>query len=64
MRAVKGTRLNQTIAQPLGGGLNSSMIVDLPAGGLVNGDSLDVQFLMNVIQNGTFRFFFTVDALP
>jgi hypothetical protein len=61
---VKGTRLEQPPVQGLGGGLNSSLTVLLPDGGLVEGDSLDVQYVLNVVVNGRFRFFFTVEALP
>jgi hypothetical protein len=61
---IKGTQLEQPPNQSLGGGLNTSLSVQLPTGGLANGDSVDVQFLMNVIQNGKFRFFFNVEALP
>jgi hypothetical protein len=50
--------------QPIGGGLNTSLTVVLPNGGLLSGDSIDVQFLMNVMQNGGFRFFVSVEALP
>jgi hypothetical protein len=61
---VKGTQLETPPAQALGGGLNTSATVALPAGGLTNGDVLDVQFLLNVMVNGRFRFFFNVEALP
>lgn len=61
---VKGTLIEQPPAQPLGGGLNSSLSVVLPAGGLPNGSSLDVQFVLGVQQEGNFRFFVNVEALP
>lgn len=60
---VKGTTLNQTPAQTLGGGVNSILNVALPEG-LANGSEINVQFLMNVMQNGRFRFFVTLEALP
>ena len=46
------------------GGLNTSMNVALPSGGLAAGGSTNVQFVMNVVQNGRFRFFISVEALP
>lgn len=61
---VKGTLIEQPPAQPLGGGLNSSLSVVLPAGGLANGSSIDVQFVLGVQQEGNFRFFVNVEALP
>lgn len=61
---VKGTTLEQPPTQTNGGGLNSSMNVELPGGGLANGQSIDVQFLLNVVQNGRYRFFVNVEALP
>jgi hypothetical protein len=61
--AVKGTSLYALPAQPLGGGLNASAVVSLPSAGLAPGDSINVQFLMNVAQNGRFRFFINVEAL-
>jgi RHS repeat-associated protein len=60
---VKGTTLEQIPIQSLGGGLNSSMTVALPNGGLANGDTVSLQFLMNVIQSGRFRFYISVEAL-
>jgi hypothetical protein len=46
--------------QPNGGGLNSSVSVPVtvPAG-----ESVDVQFLLNVVQAGRFRFFVNVEAV-
>ena len=61
---LKGTTLEQPPAQNIGGGLNSSMSVQLPNGGLGNGQTIDVQFLVNVVQNGRYRFFVNVEALP
>jgi hypothetical protein len=61
---LKGTTIEQPPAQNIGGGLNSSLSVQLPNGGLANGQSIDVQFLLNVVQNGRYRFFFNVEALP
>lgn len=49
-------------AQPNGGGLNTSAHVDLD-GGIAPGESVDVQFLLNVVQGGSFRFYINVEAL-
>jgi hypothetical protein len=62
--AVKGTTLEQSAMQASGGGINSTLSVALPTGGLAPGASVDVQFLMNVVQIGRFRFFISVEALP
>jgi hypothetical protein len=51
-------------AQPNGGGLNSTLSVVLPGGGLAPGNSIDVQFLLGVQEQGTFSFFVNVEALP
>jgi hypothetical protein len=60
--SVKGTTLETPPAQPLGGGLNSSVVVNLTQP-LHQGDSISVQFLVGVQQNGTYRFFVNVEAL-
>ncbi|MDT7807107.1 MAG: hypothetical protein QOJ70_920 [Acidobacteriota bacterium] len=49
-------------AQPDGGGLNTSVNVG-NFGGLEPGATIDVQFLLNVVQAGTFRFYVNVEAL-
>ena len=62
---VKGTMLDQPPAQPNGGGLNSSLSVVLPPGGLAPGASINVQFLLNVFQpGGTYRFEIDVPETP
>ena len=62
---VKGTTLDQPPSQPDGGGLNSSLSVALPSGGLVPGASINVQFLLNVVQpGGTYRFEIDVPETP
>jgi hypothetical protein len=48
--------------QPNGGGLNSSASVDVGVG-LAPGETIDVQFLLNIVQTGTFRFYVNVEAL-
>jgi hypothetical protein len=61
---VKGTIVEQPPAQLMGGGLNSSLTVQLPGGGLPNNTSINVQFVLGVQQEGNFRFFVNVEALP
>jgi hypothetical protein len=63
---VKGTTLEQSTAQPNGGGLNSTFTagtisLDKP---LASGAEINVQFLMGVQSSGRFRFFVNVEALP
>lgn len=60
---IMGTSLDAP-AQVNGGGLNSSVTVALPGGGLVNGASVNVRFLLGVQQEGSFRFIVNLDALP
>jgi photosystem II stability/assembly factor-like uncharacterized protein len=60
---VKGTGLEYP-TQSYSGGLNTSMNVALPNEGLAVGASINVQFLMNVAQNGRFRFYISTEALP
>ena len=50
----------------LDGGIHhrSCVTVVHPDAGLSNVDSVDVQFLLNVVKNGKFHVFFTVKALP
>jgi subtilisin family serine protease len=59
---VKGTTVETPPAQPLGGGLNSSLSVELPPGGLAPGATLDVQFLLGVERPGKLRFVVSVEA--
>lgn len=63
---VEGTTLENEAAQPLGGGMNSSLSVGTITMGsqLGPGASVDVQFLFNVQQSGSFRVFVFVEALP
>ena len=49
--------------QPNGGGLNSSLTVVLPGGSLSPGNSIDVQLLLGVQEQGDFAFFVNVEAL-
>jgi hypothetical protein len=51
--------------QPNGGGLNSTVHVNLGQGQLIApGETVDVQFLLNVVQAGTFRFYVFAEAFP
>ncbi|MDT5261740.1 MAG: hypothetical protein QOC61_744 [Acidobacteriota bacterium] len=53
-------------AQTSGGGLNSSLTAGTVALGtpLINGQSINVEFLLGVQQTGNFRFFIKIEALP
>lgn len=55
-----------TIAQPLGGGLNTSLGVGVITVGtpLAPGATVNVEFRLGVQQGGSFRFFINVEALP
>jgi hypothetical protein len=58
---IEGTTLETDAqGQPNGGGLNSTLSLATP---LAPGASVNVQFLLGVEQNGTFRFFVNVEAL-
>jgi hypothetical protein len=61
---VTGTTLETPPTQANGGGLNSTLTITLPAGGLTPGQSIDVQLLLGVNQAGNFRFFISQEALP
>lgn len=58
---VKGTILEQPPQQPDGGGLNSTVYVQLPQNGLAPGDSIDLQLLTNVAGAGRYRIFVNVE---
>jgi hypothetical protein len=64
VRTVSGLTLEQPPDQPNGGGLNSSLTAIPPGGALDAGASIEVQFLLGVQQEGNFRFFVNVEALP
>lgn len=61
---VTGLTLETPPAQANGGGLNSTLTVVLPGNALAAGNSIDVQFLLGVQQQGNFRFLVNVEALP
>lgn len=63
---MQATTLETTPAQPIGGGLNSTLSVTtvtlatpLPPGLFIN-----VDFLLGVVQTGSFRFFLNIEVLP
>ena len=60
---VKGTVL-EGASQPLGGGLSTSLLVTLPASGLPAGESVNVQFVLGVQKEGSFRFVVLMESLP
>jgi uncharacterized repeat protein (TIGR01451 family) len=62
---VQGTTLEQPPLQTLGGGFNSTLssgTITL-ATPLASGDSIDVHFLLGIMQTGNFKFFVNVEAL-
>lgn len=58
---IKGTLLEST--HPLGGGVNTTLILPLAGSSLAPNASVDVQFRLGVERNGAFRFFVNVEAL-
>lgn len=63
---VGGTTLETPPAQLIGGGWNSTMTVNTisPSQPLAPGASISLQFLLGVQQQGHFRFFIVIEALP
>jgi hypothetical protein len=63
---VQGTTLETPPAQPNGGGLNSTLAAGTVTSmtPIANGGAIDLQFVLGVQQEGTFRFFVNVEALP
>ena len=51
-------------AQPNGGGLNSTVSADLSEASVNPGQTVDVQFLLNVLHAGLYRFYVFVEAGP
>jgi hypothetical protein len=58
---IKGTLLEST--HPLGGGVNTTLVLPLMGNALAPNASIDVQFRLGVERNGAFRFFVNVEAL-
>ncbi|MEP6920955.1 MAG: carboxypeptidase regulatory-like domain-containing protein [bacterium] len=67
---VRGLTVEQgspvTISQPLGGGLNSSLVVGVitVAQPLAPNAAVNVEFRLGVAQSGSYRFFINIEALP
>jgi hypothetical protein len=61
---VKGTSIEGLPAQTSGGGLNTTLAVQLPGGALAPNASVNVQFVLGVQAGGRFRFLVNVEALP
>jgi hypothetical protein len=59
--AVQPTTLETPPAQGMGGGLNSTLSLPAPLGA---GASVNINFLLGVQTQGTFRFLIIVEALP
>jgi hypothetical protein len=58
---IKGTLLEST--HPLGGGLNTTLVLPLRGISLAPNATIDVQFRLGVERDGAFRFFVNVEAL-
>lgn len=64
---LKATTVEATPTHPLGGGVNTSLVV---GGSLVltqplrNGQSVDVEFLLGVMKGGSYQFILLVEAAP
>jgi hypothetical protein len=61
---IRGLRLEEPPAQPLGGGFNSSLSADFItlSSPLLPGESVNVHFVLGVMRSGTFRFFVNIEA--
>ena len=62
--SVKGTVVETPPGQPLGGGLNTSLVVPLTNSRLAAGESIHAQFALGIEQHGSYRFILIVEALP
>jgi hypothetical protein len=62
---VEVTTLDTPPAQPQGGGFNSTLnAVTVTLGSpLADGDSVNLKFVLGVVQGGTFRFYMNIEAL-
>jgi hypothetical protein len=54
----------QPPAQPSGGGLNTTLTVQLPGAGLPDGESVNVQFVFGIMDTGAFRVYVNTEVLP
>ena len=50
--------------QPQGGGINSSVVLQLGSEGLAANGTVDVEFKFAIVQGGSFRFAAVVESLP
>ncbi len=53
---ISATTLDAPPSDPSGGGVGSTLTVDLPPGGLADGASVNVNLLFNVVRGGSFSF--------
>lgn len=62
---VHGTFVEQPPLQPNGGGLNTSMAVGFidVTNQLEDGASINVQFLLGIVQTGTYRFYVNIEMI-
>jgi hypothetical protein len=62
---TRGLKLEQSPAQLKGGGLNSTVASGyVTINGLAPGNTIELNFLLGVVQTGSFRFFVIVEAPP
>ncbi|HEX3558566.1 MAG TPA: Calx-beta domain-containing protein, partial [Pyrinomonadaceae bacterium] len=63
---VQGTTLEQPPNQPIGGGYNSTLALGTvtPGSPLHAGSSMELQFVLGIVQPGSFRILVIVEALP
>lgn len=62
---VSGTYIERPPQQPMGGGLNTSMgvnVINLEGNAIEPGDFVNVQFVLGIQKTGTFRFYINVEA--
>ncbi len=54
--SIAAATLDAPPSDPSGGGIGSSVTVELPPGGLADGDSINVNLLFKVVRGGSFSF--------
>jgi hypothetical protein len=59
---LTGTTRESPPAYTLGGGLNTSLSVVIPGGGISPGSTIDVEFNLGVMQTGSFRYFVNIES--
>jgi len=50
--------------QPQGGGFNSTVVLELGAGGLADRANVDVEYKFAIVRGGSFRSALVVESLP